>query len=254
VTAARGKGEGGPPKGSDEARANVTALEREVAEAEKHVLRTNEALREANAQLVVSSIRAHSDVETCAKKLKAVSRAAEHDALTELPNRMLLRDRFEQSIVHARRDDTLLALLFLDVDNFKEINDTLGHTVGDEVLRRAARSLVFTVRAGDTVSRHGGDEFLILLAGVSKASDAAIVARKVAAALYAAAPSIDPRLTASIGISIYPRDGNDADTLIQRADAAMYLAKKHGPGGFAFHGEESTSDPRESLTILRQQR
>jgi diguanylate cyclase (GGDEF)-like protein len=254
VTAARGKGEGETPKGAHESPANGTALEREEAEAEGRVLRTNEALREANAQLVVSSLRAHSDAETCEEKLKAASHTAKHDALTELPNRMLLRDRFEQAIVHARRNGTLLALLFLDVDNFKEINDTLGHTVGDEVLRRAARSLVSTVRAGDTVSRHGGDEFLILLAGVSKASDAGIVARKVAAGLYLAAPSIDPRLTASIGISIYPRDGDDVDTLIQRADAAMYLAKKQGPGGFAFHGEESTSDPRESLTILRQQR
>lgn len=254
MTAERGKAEGEAPKGAYEARANVTALKREVAEAEKRLLRTNEALREANAQLVVSSLRAHTDVETCAKKPKAASRAAQHDALTELPNRMFLRDRFEQAIVHARRDDTLLALLFLDVDNFKEINDTLGHAVGDDVLRRAARSLVSTVRAGDTVSRHGGDEFLILLAGVSKVSDAAIVAQKVVAALYAAVPSIDPRLTASIGISIYPRDGNDVDTLIERADAAMYLAKKHGPGGFAFHSEECTSDPRESLTILRQQR
>jgi diguanylate cyclase len=195
-------------------------------------------LREANEHLVVSSLRAQVDAEACATKL----RAAELDGLTALPNRALLRDRFEQAIVHARRDGTLVALLFLDLDGFKQINDTRGHAAGDRALTQAARSLVSAIRAGDTVSRHGGDEFLILLAGVSRASDARLVADKMLAALGAAGGSADPvlPLTASIGISIYPDDGDDVDALIARADAAMYVAKRHGPGQIVFHGAASS--------------
>jgi diguanylate cyclase len=232
-----------------EAHAEVAKLQHQVAEAEDRVVHTNEALREANEQLVVSSLRAQTEVETCAKALEEASRASEHDELTALPNRVLLRDRFEHAIAHAKRDCTLLALLFLDLDNFKEVNDTRGHAAGDQVLKQAAHSLESAVRAGDTVSRHGGDEFLILLAGVSKASDAALVARKLSAAL--GTPRLSeadvPRLTASIGISVYPGDGEDVDTLIDRADAAMYVAKKRGPGGYAFHGHEPRSEPIESL-------
>jgi diguanylate cyclase (GGDEF)-like protein len=233
-----------------EAHAEVTKLQHQVAEAEDRVIRTTAALREANEQLVVSSLQAHTEVETCAKALEQASRAAEHDVLTELPNRALLRDRLSQAIAHAKRDGSLLALLFLDLDNFKEINDGFGHATGDQVLKQAARSLVSAVREGDTVSRHGGDEFLILLSGVSKPSDAALVARKVAAALAGAAAGEEgdvPRLTASIGISVYPGDADDVDTLIACADAAMYLAKKVGPGGFAFHGQQPQKEPIESF-------
>ena len=205
-------------------------------------------LREANERLVVSSLRAQVDAEACASKLQAASRAAELDGLTALPNRTLLRDRFEQAIVHARRDGTLLALLFLDLDGFKQINDTHGHAAGDQALTQAAGCLVSAIRAGDTVSRHGGDEFVILLAGVSRASDAGLVAGKMLAALAAAGCSLSPalRLTASIGVSIYPDDGDDVDALIARADAAMYVAKRHGPGQIVFHGKEPIGQQSES--------
>ena len=134
---------------------------------------------------------------------------------------------------------TRFALLFLDLDNFKEINDTLGHAVGDQALKRAADCLVSSIRGADSVSRHGGDEFLILLTEMSQASDVVRIAQKVMRALGTPVRVGDQvlRLTASIGISIYPEDGEDATTLIDLADAAMYRAKRKGPGGFAFHGD-----------------
>jgi diguanylate cyclase (GGDEF)-like protein len=201
-------------------------------------------LVEANERLVIAALRAQTDAETAARALKEAARLAERDALTELPNRVLLLDRFAHAIANAKRHGGRLALLFLDIDNFKQINDSLGHAVGDQVLKLAAHCLVSSIRGVDTVSRHGGDEFLILLTEVSQASDAVLVADKVVAAL--AAPSLVGehvlRLAASIGISIYPDDGEDADTLIDRADAAMYRAKRQGLGRFVLYGEEPASE------------
>jgi diguanylate cyclase (GGDEF)-like protein len=201
-------------------------------------------LVEANERLVIAALRAQTDAEAAARALKEAARLAERDALTELPNRVLLLDRFAHAIANAKRHGGRLAVLFLDIDNFKQINDSLGHTVGDQVLKLAAQCLVSSIRGADTVSRHGGDEFLILLTEVSQASDAVLVADKVFAAL--AAPSLVGdhvlRLAASIGISIYPDDGEDADTLIDRADAAMYRAKRQGLGRFVLYGEEPASE------------
>jgi diguanylate cyclase (GGDEF)-like protein len=214
---------------AQEARADLARLHRELIEAEERVVETHSAeLLEANEQLAVSTLRAQGDAETIARGLK-------FDPLTELPNRVLLLDRLKQGITNAKRNDTRLALLFVDLNNFKQINDTLGHATGDKALKLAAHCLASTVRAEDTVSRHGGDEFLILLAKVSKATDALLVAEKVLAALGIPTQAGNEviRLTASIGISVYPDDGEDAETLIDRADAAMYLAKKHGAGSFA---------------------
>jgi diguanylate cyclase len=225
----------------EQAQAQLTRLQSKIAEAE-HRLGDSHATQlvvDANEQLVVSSLQAQTEVEAAERALEDVSRSAEHDVLTELPNRLLLLDRFAQAITAARRHGTMLALLFLDLNNFKQINDTLGHAVGDEVLRRAAQCLASSVRDADTVSRHGGDEFLILLAEVAEASDAILVAEKVIAALGVPQRVGDHvlRLTASIGLSVYPEDGTDADTLIAHADAAMYRAKRHGLGSFVFHGE-----------------
>jgi diguanylate cyclase (GGDEF)-like protein len=226
---------------AQEARTALTKLHREVVEAEERVVETNAAqLLQANEHLVVSSLLAQADSEASAKMIRESSRPAELDELTELPNRATLLGRFALALENAARKNAQLALLFLDLDNFKEINDTLGHAVGDLALRRAAQCLTSAVRGGDTVSRHGGDEFLILLAEVSKGSDAILVAEKVIAALGAPSRMGDHvlRLQASIGISVYPDDGTDAATLIERADAAMYIAKKHGLGSFVLHGHE----------------
>jgi diguanylate cyclase (GGDEF)-like protein len=209
-------------------------------------------LVEANEQLVLATLRARTEAEAAARALEELSRSAEHDALTGLPNRVLLLDRFAGAMAHAKRRGARFALMFLDLDNFKQINDTLGHAVGDQALKRAADCLVSSIREADSVSRHGGDEFLILLTEMSLAADVVRIAQKVMRALGTPVRVGEQvlRLTASIGISIYPEDGEDAATLIDRADAAMYRAKGKGLGGFAFHADDS---PRPGSQVLAEQ-
>jgi diguanylate cyclase len=201
-------------------------------------------LIEANEQLVMTALRAQADAEAATHKLEVLSRSSELDALTDLPNRQSLLSRFTYAIAIARRTGTQLALLFIDLNNFKQINDTLGHAVGDQVLRLAAKRLATAVRQSDTVSRHGGDEFLILLTDVSHPDDVVPIAINLIAALGRPARVGEHvlRLTASIGISFFPRDGEDAETLIHHADAAMYRAKRDGEGGFAFYESSASSD------------
>ena len=162
---------------------------------------------------------------------------AEHDALTDLPNRLLLNDRLARSIALARRYGRRLAVLFLDCDRFKHINDTLGHAVGDQVLRSIAKRLTTCVRESDTVSRHGGDEFLILLSEIDQPEDAEAIAQKVVVSV--AEPHIvaghELQLTASVGIALYPEDGQDSQSLIMRADTAMYHAKNTGRNRVGFY-------------------
>jgi diguanylate cyclase (GGDEF)-like protein/PAS domain S-box-containing protein len=165
---------------------------------------------------------------------------AEHDALTDLPNRLLLNDRLARAIALARRYGRRLAVLFLDCDRFKHINDTLGHAVGDQVLRSIARRLATCVRESDTVSRHGGDEFLILLSEVDHPEDAAAIGEKIVSSI--AEPHFiaghELQLTASVGIALYPEDGQDAESLIMRADTAMYHAKKTGRNRVGFYRKD----------------
>ena len=189
-------------------------------------------LLEANEQLVQAMLRAHSEAETNAIALEEASLSARIDALTGLPNRTLLLDRLAQAIALARRRGSRIALLFLDIDNFKQVNDLLGHGAGDSVLKMVAQRLLASVRLADTVSRLGGDEFVVVLTDCSGAADAARVAAKLGARL--AAPALiagkPMSVSASIGVSLFPDDGDDAATLLERADAAMYLAKRGGPG------------------------
>lgn len=161
---------------------------------------------------------------------------AQHDCLTGLPNRMVLADRINQAVAFAKRNNEQLAVLFLDLDGFKSINDSAGHFVGDQLLRAVAQRLVAAGRQSDTVSRQGGDEFVILLPRISRAEDAAVSAQKILAAL--AAPfriaGNDFQIQASIGISTYPADGHDAESLLRGADRAMYNAKENGRNSFEF--------------------
>ena len=202
-----------------------------------------EKLIEANEQLVLALIQAQENADTAAGELSAASRAAESDALTALPGRVLLLDRLSHAIVSARRNGTRLAVLFLDLNSFKQINDTRGHAFGDEVLKLAAHCMTTSVREADTVCRYGGDEFVILLTELSHASDATLVAEKVIAHLGASHQIGNETLslTASIGISLYPEDADEANVLIALADAAMYQAKRQGKGGFAFHGQVASA-------------
>jgi diguanylate cyclase (GGDEF)-like protein/PAS domain S-box-containing protein len=165
-----------------------------------------------------------------------IAHSAEHDFLTGLPNRMLLNDRVGRAIALAPRHMNKLAVLFLDLDGFKHINDSLGHTTGDKLLQSIARRLVDCVRGSDTVSRQGGDEFVVLLSEVEQSPDAAITARRMLQAV--AQPHFidqhDLHVTTSIGVSVYPDDGLDAETLIKNADTAMYQAKENGRQSYQF--------------------
>jgi len=165
---------------------------------------------------------------------------AEHDFLTDLPNRVLLLDRLSLALAAARRKGSMLAILFLDLDRFKNINDTLGHHIGDLLLKEVAARLVKCVRGADTVSRQGGDEFVILLNDIGGIDQAAHVAATILAAIGQEFVLEPHRLhvSTSIGISIFPGDGADIDTLVRNADLAMYHAKERGRNGFQFFSPE----------------
>jgi diguanylate cyclase (GGDEF)-like protein/PAS domain S-box-containing protein len=176
------------------------------------------------------------DVSAARAMALQMTHSAKHDFLTGLPNRMLLNDRVSQAIAIASRHMKKVAVLFLDLDGFKHINDSLGHGIGDRLLQSIAKRLVDCVRGSDTVSRQGGDEFVVLLSEVEQAGDAAITARRMLQAV-AEAHSIgqhDLHITTSIGASVYPDDGRDAETLIKNADTAMYQAKENGRQSYQF--------------------
>ena len=180
------------------------------------------------------------DVSAAKAMALQMAHSAQHDYLTGLPNRMLLNDRIDQAIALAPRHKKQVAVLFLDLDGFKHINDSLGHPVGDQMLQSIATRLVGCVRASDTVSRQGGDEFVVLLSESSQWEDAAITARKMLVAV--AEPhqigSHFLHITTSIGVSVFPDDGADAETLIKNADTAMYKAKENGRQNIQFFKTE----------------
>lgn len=228
-------------------RTTEAALSKEKAALDDHVLQ----LRQANEHLVVATIEAHTLAEEIEKAKVRMAHLAQHDALTDLPNRILLNDRLGQAIALARRQGKQLAVMFLDLDRFKHINDSLGHAVGDHLLQSVAKRLTAGVRSSDTVCRQGGDEFVILLADVEHAGDAALSAQKILAALTVP-HRINQRelhVTVSIGISIYPQDGQDADTLIKSADTAMYHAKEGGRNNYQFFEPEMNVQAVERHTI-----
>ena len=194
-------------------------------------------LIEANEQLVLAALSSQAEAETAQQALADAAYATTLDELTGLHTRHTLLERFAQVVAQARRNGRRCALLFVDLDDFKEINDSRGHAFGDRVLRMLADRMVAAVREVDTVSRHGGDEFLILLADLAQAADAQAVAEKV---LHAIAAPMDVdghavEVTASVGIAVYPDDGEDVDALIERADVAMYASKRRSPGSAGFY-------------------
>ncbi len=185
---------------------------------------------------VIGAVIVFHDVSVARDMSRKMTHSAQHDFVTNLPNRLLLNDRIAQAISLGRRKKKSLGILFLDLDRFKYINDSLGHAQGDKLLQSVSKRLLASVRASDTVSRQGGDEFVILLSEIAHPEDAATSARKILAAL-SAAHSIDGQdlhIDGSIGISVYPADGEDADSLIKNADIAMYHAKECGRNNFQF--------------------
>ena len=191
------------------------------------------------------------DVSATKAMASKMAHLAQHDYLTNLPNRLLLNDRIAQAITLANRHHTQLAVLYLDLDNFKHINDSLGHATGDKLLQSVTKRLKECVRDSDTVSRQGGDEFVILLAETKNSEAAALSAQKILDALQAmhTIGKSQLHITTSIGISVYPADGLDADMLLKSADTAMYYAKEKGRNNYQFFIAEMNTKAVERLII-----
>jgi diguanylate cyclase (GGDEF)-like protein/PAS domain S-box-containing protein len=189
---------------------------------------------------VTGAVMVFHDVSAARAMTLKMSYLAQHDSLTDLPNRVLLNDRLSEAISLSSRYQRKLALLFIDLDHFKHINDSLGHPVGDRLLQLVARRIFSCVRGSDTVGRQGGDEFVVLLWEVRHAEDAAITAAKILETLRLSY-EIDAHqlhITASIGIATYPDDGTDAETLMKKADLAVYHAKETGRDSYQFFRSE----------------
>ncbi len=213
-------------------RVTQAALSKEKAALADHVAQ----LQQVNEHLLNATSEAQNLAAEIEKGRAHMAHLAQHDSLTKLPNRMLLNDRLAQAILLADRHGKSFALMFLDLDRFKYVNDSLGHAVGDQLLQSVAERLAVTVRGSDTLCRLGGDEFVILLADLEHAEDAALSAQKI---LDVLAPphrieQFALQITVSIGISIYPQDGLNADDLIRNADSAMYRAKASGRNNWRF--------------------
>ncbi len=197
---------------------------------------TATCVRDATGE-IVNYVRVFSDISLLKATQQKLEELASHDALTGLPNRRLLQDRLAQSMLRAERGGASMALMFLDLDGFKNVNDTLGHDAGDELLRQVAARLGVCIRAVDSLARFGGDEFAIVLDRAALPQDAIAVAERVLGALKIPFDLGGQRASvgASIGIAQFPVDGTDVTTLLKSADAAMYRAKKGGRNRFVFH-------------------
>lgn len=227
-------------KQAEEARAQLVGLQQNLKEVQRNLTEVRVAeLLEANEHLVLAALHAEAIADKALSHLGEMTRVSQRDALTNTANRSLMVDRLDNAIALARRHGTSFAVVFIDLDDFKQINDTLGHVAGDEVLQQAARQLQAAVRDSDTVSRYGGDEFLVLLADIVQPADAARVAAKMLKALAEPIYVSDHELhlSASIGIAQYPKDAEETLTLIGRADAAMYCSKRRRRGGFMLYDE-----------------
>ena len=192
-------------------------------------------MREGNQRLFTGVIR---DITERRKALDRIHHLAHHDALTNLPNRNLYIERVERAIYRAERSDKPLALMFVDLDKFKPINDELGHEAGDAVLKTVAERMLSCVRQSDTVARFGGDEFVAILENLDCADSAAVVAKKVITKLTDSIPvpgGQHATVGASIGISVFPQDGATMDELARAADEAMYAVKEEGRNNFKFY-------------------
>jgi diguanylate cyclase (GGDEF)-like protein len=187
------------------------------------------------------------------QKLNAL---AYHDLLTGLANRQLLTEHLRQGIALAHRLQRMIALVFIDLDHFKSVNDTLGHSAGDRLLKEIAARLASCTREGDIVSRFGGDEFVMVLPNLTDDDALVPVIRRVLDSVSEAVPldGCDVRVTCSIGVALYPRDGADLDTLLKKADATMYRVKRRGRGEFLFHGDEVETRPAAHPTMRKRVR
>ncbi len=236
---------------ADDVRIELARLRSHLSEVKQEIgSQRSVQLLEANEYLVAAALHANTIADTAVKTIADMVSTNQRDPLTNTPNRALMLERLDNAIALAQRHAASLAVLFVDVDNLKTINDTMGHAAGDSALQLAARRLESVVRATDTVSRHGGDEFVVLLAQIGQPSEAAAIASKMLHAL-ALSTQIDAHavsLQASIGVALYPQHGTTAAALIAAADAAMYVAKRRGGSGFVLHDQTLPMDPRLELS------
>lgn len=229
----------------------VGQLHRENTRREEIIEQRTLSLEESNAALEREVDEREQVEEVLREQQQSLRRMAHHDALTGLPNRLLLTDRLSQSIVRAERHPALQAVIFIDLDHFKQINDSLGHTAGDELLKAVASRLLTCVRHEDTVARLGGDEFILLLEQLKDINAVTRLAEEILAT-FVTPFEVDGRsfsVSASVGISLYPNDGDNPETLLRNADAAMYRAKAEGRSAFRFYSAEMTEQARNRLTI-----
>jgi diguanylate cyclase (GGDEF)-like protein/PAS domain S-box-containing protein len=191
------------------------------------------------------------DITELKRQQEALEHQAQHDALTGLPNRVLLNDRLQEALKRMDRNHKQVALLFLDVDNFKHINDGFGHSTGDNLLVELASRLRSQLRAGDTLARQGGDEFLVLLPEIDQMDDASLIAMRLLASLQQSfkLEGVECFVTASVGITLAPEDGNNSEVLIKNADMAMYRAKNLGRNNFQFFTPELDSKAHRRISL-----
>ncbi|MBI3433451.1 MAG: EAL domain-containing protein [Hydrogenophilales bacterium] len=204
-----------------------------------------------DAGAIINYIGVFADITSIKEARDKLEYTAHHDALTGLPNRVLFRDRLEQALVISRRNGDGVALLFVDLDRFKVINDTLGHEAGDLLLQEVARRLIGCMREEDTVARMGGDEFVVIQKGVAQPEDAALLATRMLAEISRpfSLAGHEIMTSLSVGISLYPQDGEDVSALLKNADAAMYRAKEKGRNGYQYYSNEMTAAGIERLEL-----
>ena len=231
-----------------------------IKKAEEDLKQANELLEgqvtQRTSELKAANDRLKLDLEERKRVELSIRHMAHHDALTGLPNRTLFRDRLTHAMAQADRYHQILAVLFLDLDRFKAINDTLGHNVGDQLLKMAAERLRTCIRDCDTVARLGGDEFTIIVEDIVEVQDAAIVAQKILDTLSQPFNlySHEVFISVSIGITLYPNDDENTDNLLRNADSAMYRAKEYGRNNYQFYVADMNIKARERLMLESQLR
>ena len=231
-----------------------------IKKAEEDLKQVNELLEvqvtQRTSELKSANDRLRQDLEERKRVEQSIRHMAHHDALTSLPNRALFRDRLTHAMAQADRYHQILAVLFLDLDRFKAINDTLGHNVGDQLLKMAAERLRSCIRDCDTVARLGGDEFTIIVEDIVEVQDAAVVAQKILDTLSQPfnLHNHEVFISVSIGLTLYPNDDENADNLLRNADAAMYRAKEYGRNNYQFYVADMNIKARERLMLESQLR